>query len=63
MHLSVRAWLYAEKTIGWNGVCVSQSFGELVGGFSGINPMKVPTQQHTNACWFQPIGNWNKQLV
>ena len=31
VHLSVRAWLYAEKTIGWNGVCVSQSFGELVG--------------------------------
>ncbi|MEV6490073.1 gfo/Idh/MocA family oxidoreductase, partial [Actinoplanes sp. NPDC051633] len=23
-------------------------------GFHGINPMKVPTQQHTNACWFQP---------
>lgn len=38
VHLSVRAWLYAEKTIGWNGVCVSQSFGELVGGFMGLIP-------------------------
>ncbi|MGS3632867.1 hypothetical protein MHBAU10_14050, partial (plasmid) [Staphylococcus aureus] len=62
VHLSVRAWLYARKLLVGMACVLAKALASWL-GFHGINPMKVPTQQHTNACWFQPIGNWNKQLV
>ncbi len=32
----MRGWVYGEKSIGWNGVCVRERFGELVGGLMGL---------------------------
>jgi ATP/ADP translocase len=34
----------------------------LVGLGIGINPKKVPTQQHIKPCRFRPKGNWNKAI-
>lgn len=45
------------------GDVLANLVSELVGNWIGINPKKVPTQQHIKPCRFQPKSNWNKANI
>ena len=45
------------------GNVLANLVSELVGNWIGINPKKVPTQQHIMPCRFQPKSNWNKAII